>query len=134
MTPEEKKIYMKEYRLKNKLKIQEQRKKHRLEKKKEIAEYNKKYYQEKDKFSGRHKTEKGIKIRRIGQWKRWNIKSDDFDELYDKYINTKNCELCNVELTEDKITTKTTRCLDHNHETGEFRNILCWNCNINVVR
>ena len=55
---------------------------------------------------------------------------NDYDELYEKYINTEYCELCNVNLTEDKRTTKTTRCLDHDHQTGLLRNIVCHCCNV----
>ena len=94
-------------------------------------EYHKRYREKnKDKIKEYNQTEKGKKTRRIGKWKFMGIVHHNFDELYEKYINTEYCELCSVELTEGKRTTKTTRCLDHDHSTGEFRNILCHSCNV----
>ena len=46
------------------------------------------------------------------------------DELYERYINSTECELCNKEY---KNTTD--RHLDHDHTTGLFRNIVCCSCN-----
>ena len=70
------------------------------------------------------------KSNRISNWKKMGVICDDFDELYERYLNTEFCEECKCKLTEDKINTKTTRCLDHCHTTGLFRNILCNPCNI----
>ena len=101
-------------------------------------EYDKKYYQNnKDKLLQKSKdyyfTDEGKKNHRIVIWKQLGIKCDDFDSLYDKYIKCNKCELCNCDITEGKgLIGK--KCLDHNHETGEFRNILCGYCNINVLR
>tara|TARA_R110000772_G_scaffold261962_1_gene380709 strand:+ start:277 stop:597 length:321 start_codon:yes stop_codon:yes gene_type:complete len=98
-------------------------------------ERRKRYY-EKHKEKNKEKrrlylqTPEGKKYNRTSRWKTMGVIHDDFNELYEKYINTEICELCNVELTEDKIKTKTTRCLDHDHTTGEFRNIVCHSCNI----
>ena len=88
--------------------------------KEKIKEYQKVYYQ----------TPAGKKSNRINDWKKRGVIHDDFNELYEKYINTELCELCNCKLTVDKRKTKTTRCLDHDHETGEFRNVICNSCNV----
>ena len=53
---------------------------------------------------------------------------EEFDEIYDRYINSTNCEKCgNVyKNTRD-------RQMDHSHEIddkwGWFRNVLCRSCN-----
>ena len=104
-TTEEKKEYDRIYRIQNKDRLNKQKREYRKNNK---------------------------KIGRISQWKARGVICDDYDLMYEYYINTKYCSdpTCNVELTEDKIRTETTRCLDHDHHTGEFRDVLCHNCNI----
>ena len=75
------------------------------------------------------KTEKCIKLKKIVKWKIRGVKSDDFSSLYDYYLNCKNCEECNVELVSGNLGANK-RCLDHNHTTGLFRNVLCNTCNL----
>ena len=98
---EEYKNYMKEYRLKNKEKIKKQEK-----------ELNKQPHR--------------IKGFRISQWKSRGVISDDYDKLYDYYLSVNNCDKCNVVL---EGLGNNRKCLDHNHNTGLFRNILCHKCN-----
>ena len=57
-------------------------------------------------------------------WKWVGVNMDNFDEIYNRYINSSQCELC------DKIYDKQRdRCLDHCHTTGKFRNVVCQKCN-----
>ena len=74
-------------------------------------------------------TEQGKKCYRITDWKRRGVISDDYDALHEEWLKQTHCEFCNVELTTGKPCL-TRKCLDHNHKTGEFRNILCNYCNI----
>ena len=49
--------------------------------------------------------------------------------LYEKYMNTNNCENCDIELVRGAgLSNK--KHLDHDHNGGLFRNVLCGNCNI----
>ena len=97
-------------------------------------EYLRTYYQKnKEYFQLYHKTEEGVKRNRINNWKQIGVDpSYDFDVIYDIYIHTSKCDLCNVNLTDGKGLQG--RCLDHNHKTGEIRNIVCMKCNYHVER
>jgi len=137
------KEYKRQYYLKNKKKISEKNKDYRDNNKDSIKEYQKEYQINNSEKLKEYRqeyqkeyygTEQYWKTHRISNWKQIGVIHSNYDELYEKYINTENCELCNCKLTYDTPSTKTTKCLDHNHDTGEFRYILCWNCNINIVR
>ena len=42
-----------------------------------------------------------------------------------------NCELCNIKFTQE---IKDQRCMDHDHNTGYFRKVLCRGCNANYIK
>ena len=149
MTPEEKKIYMKEYRQKNKSKIREQKKEYENKKKNDeeyqskIREYKRvwanehydvnksaQYYKDntkecKERIKNWKKTPNGQKYLALNNWKRYGVIHDNFDELYELYINTTECNVCNKTFKNTKD-----RCLDHDHDNGQFRQVLCQSCNI----
>jgi len=64
----------------------------------------------------------GKKAKTIGNWKHRGL-IGDYEAIYNRYINTNNCDLCNIQLNK--------RYMEHNHTTGEFRNIVCNKCNTN---
>jgi len=103
----------------DKEKRKEHSKKHYEKNKEKIIEADKKYRQ----------TEKGKEVQTISNWKIRNVKSNDFPALYQYYKRCKNCENCGIELIEGN-TGSNRKCLDHNHLTGEFRNVLCHSCNV----
>ena len=71
------------------------------------------------------KTPNGKKSCCISKWKSQGL-IGDYQTIYDRYVNTTNCDLCNVFL-EGRGGNK--KCMEHNHENGEFRNIVCSRCN-----
>ena len=129
MTPEERKEYDKKYYEANKEKIKEDKKeyyKENKEQKKEYRKENKEHIAKRDKEY--KQTDAGIKSRRVSHWVASGLICDDFDSLYEYYINCKFCEVCAVELVEG-VYGANKRCLDHSHKTGLFRNVLCCSCN-----
>ena len=58
---------------------------------------------------------------RLGNYKTTISKLKELDIV-------KNCGICEIELTNDK--SKTQRCIDHDHDTGRIRGVLCSLCNL----
>ena len=58
-------------------------------------------------------------------WKRYGLIMDNFEEIYERYLLSVDCEKCGNEYKSRKD-----RHMDHTHTTGEFRNILCQLCNM----
>lgn len=57
--------------------------------------------------------------------------NDNWETLYNKYINTTNCDICNFDFLKDKF--KSTKCMEHNHTTGCVRGIVCSSCNRKIA-
>jgi len=77
-----------------------------------------------------HQTPEGYKKLIKRSWKSKGLNMENFEEIFKRYCDTTNCNNCNCILTKDKRITSTTKCMIHNHQTGEFKNILCHFCNV----
>ena len=136
MTPEEKRAYKRQWGEKNKEKIRASRKKW-YEKNKERVRANMKQQYEADteKILARHKKyreehpEENHRINTIGSWKHSGVVHDDYNALYDQYMAATNCADCDVVLGKIGDGSGTFKCLDHCHETGAFRAVVCTGCN-----
>ena len=102
--------------------------------KEEKSRNARRYYleqKEKIKQKGRddyHK--KTHKQKKLSSWKGQGFKGD-LNEVFDEYMKSTHCFDCSVEFKEreGKGTCATTKCADHNHVTGYYRNSICTRCN-----
>ena len=66
----------------------------------------------------------------ISMWKyhglTWETE-DEIEGIYTLYLGSTNCETCGKEYKDDFD-----RCMDHDHDTNKFRNILCRSCNLKI--
>lgn len=110
MSKEERANYDKAYRKAHKAKIAAYRDSHKVER----VAYDKAYLQ----------TPSGKKSHKISDWKRYGLIHDDYNTLYESYLQATNCDVCKNEYKDTFD-----RCMDHDHETGQFRQFLCRSCN-----
>tara|TARA_R110001606_G_scaffold208100_2_gene355659 strand:- start:68 stop:514 length:447 start_codon:yes stop_codon:yes gene_type:complete len=64
----------------------------------------------------------------FNNWDKYGIifeSKEHREEIYQQYIYSKYCELCGKEFPNTRD-----RCMDHDHITGEVRNIVCTKCNL----
>ena len=111
-----------EYRQANKDKIAEEYQKRSLD-----PEYRKKQ-------RDRAKTPNGKKIKMKSLWKTSGMlfTAEEFERIYNLYLTQELCNACDCVLTRgERYTTPTKACMDHCHENGLFRHIICQSCNVN---
>lgn len=58
------------------------------------------------------------------RWRRWGMTDEQFVDLYEKLDG--RCQICLESVDIDEIN------CDHNHETNEFRGLLCSGCNLGL--
>jgi hypothetical protein len=122
-----KKEYDAQYYQKNKEKNKERDSLRYIENRDEKIKYQQNYYENVQKGSDARK-----KTVRLYNWKKSGVICEDFNKLYEYYLNTNECEKCNIPLVSGQLGANK-KCLDHNHITGLFRNILCQNCNLKAT-
>ena len=47
------------------------------------------------------KSEKGKKTCKIKSWKQRGLITDNYDKIYERYMNTTNCDICNSILNQE---------------------------------
>lgn len=143
MTKEEKAIYHKAWRERNKDKIKADKQAYHISNKDEIKAKDKLYYeanaeviknkQKKYYEANKDKVKKYIQtynktnpdVQRKTQYKRkFGITLDDYDKMFD--IQEGKCSIC----TKHQSELKKLLHVDHNHETGKIRGLLCGDCNL----
>ena len=134
-TDKNRKEYMKEYKKiyykKNKDKI----KKYKEDNKDKIKDYTKKYnVKNKGKMSKIYKSIKDkeeFKARKRDYSRRYcyNISPKDYQNLISNQNN--KCAICKQEFNPDKNKSKPH--IDHNHDTGKVRGLLCHTCNTRLA-
>ena len=114
MTTEEKADYKKAWYQANKAKIITKSKVYREAHKFELCTKRKVY----------RETPAGKKSNIINEWKYTGLIHDDYHELYESYLQSTHCDVCKSEYKDTFD-----RCMDHDHETGLYRQFLCRHCN-----
>lgn len=62
---------------------------------------------------------------KINKWVHMGLIANDYREVYDRWLFSFQCEKCGHDYSYHK------KCMDHSHENGSFRAILCNACNVN---
>ena len=128
--------YRKKYYKTHKKKENQTSKLYRKNNKEQTLENNREWRKANPHYQTKYNnTPNGYKVYTKSNWKSRGLVMDNFEEIFDRYMKTTNCDRCNIELTtRDNPPKMTTKCMDHQHQTGLFRNILCTKCNWIIVK
>lgn len=69
--------------------------------------------------------ERTKEIRRRSQWKKWGLNIAEAERIYN---SKSSCDICGI------VVGGKNKQLDHDHETGKIRGVLCNNCNAMLGR
>jgi len=73
-------------------------------------------------------TPEGYKISTISSWKYLGLKGN-YEYIFHRYMATTHCDLCQSLLTKERKGGRQKH-MEHDHKTGEFRNVVCQKCNL----
>lgn len=148
LPPERQKVilYDRERTKKNKEQRQEKKKVYYENNKKTISEKGKIYYQnnkeQRKEYVEANKehikvvrkaynqTDSRIKDSKISNWKASGFKHtpEQFEAIYERYCATNECDICSAPMIA-RTNHQHTKCADHDHSSGCFRNVVCRKCN-----
>jgi len=115
-----KKCYKKEHYQKNKQKYKQNHKEYYHKNKEKVYQQSKEW-----KINNKEKYKKSKKI---SEWKRRGLICQNYDQVYQLYLDSTQCDTCGC-----KYTNKNVKCMDHCHIKGAFRAIVCNICNANML-
>ena len=109
--------------------IESQRRRNKKHKAKFKEKYKAKDALRKEYFKNYGKNSPNMyRLRTINNWKRRGIIDTDYDALFEYYLNCNECMICL-----NRFDKRINKHLDHDHETGEPRYILCRSCNVGLL-
>jgi hypothetical protein len=77
-------------------------------------------------------TQEKEKRARLSSWISRGIRFSDSDKVYEEYITSTNCNICNRHYTKGNSSHK--KVLEHDHESGYVRFICCQRCNLSITK
>lgn len=80
-------------------------------------------------FTERHRQRQRADRRRKGLWEKYKITLQDYQKLYDEQKGV--CAICGKK-TNGRGKENNSLAVDHNHQTGKIRGLLCSNCNTGI--
>jgi len=95
-----------------------------------VKEKTKKRLAEVTEEERKNKNAKYRDTKRVYEWRRAGLKGD-YEKINERYLTAEKCECCDIKLTETigKKGAHRRKVMDHDHQSGAFRNIVCVVCN-----
>ena len=118
---EKKRARMKTWREANRDHIQAYQKQWRAKNAEAVSEYNKAYQAE---YQGRPDVQFETWVRNL--WKSYKLTAHQFNQMWEAQQG--KCAICQCEML-PRGRDKAAACVDHNHDTGAVRALLCRGCN-----
>jgi len=84
----------------------------------------------------RRKTPEGFKKYKKRKWKQLGLNMNTFENVFERFKNTNNCEVCNYKLETnvgDGKVNIASKCMNLCKETNECNKIVCLECNTRIM-